>query len=182
LFKCKLDWTSMHGHLFRFKYFLRGWHRNSWCFHYNFGKQTGASYLAGGRNNAFYGYQTGNDNTTGDDNAYFGTQAGFQNVTGSRNNLFGRLAGEKNKSSDNSFFGHLSDRDNTDGTRNSFLGSFSGQANLGDYNSFFGHAAGDSTTTGDENSFLDPILARILRLVTGNLFFDFLRVVSILQG
>jgi len=117
-----------------------------------FGRQTGAANLADGEFNAFYGYQTGFNNTTGDNNSYYGTQAGFHNETGSNNSFFGRLAGEFNGSSSNSFFGAMTGSSNTGGFANSFFGANAGMSNtIGTGNIFIGQNTGSNNVTGNFN-------------------------------
>ena len=138
-----------------------------------FGRQTGAANLDDGEFNAFFGYQTGINNTTGDDNTFYGTQAGFHNTIGSRNSFFGRLAGEFNASSDNSFFGFRSGDSNTGGFSNSFFGSGAGNNNtIGSLNTFIGQGAGSNNITGNWNVVIGNNAGPVFGDVDSTLYID----------
>ncbi len=134
---------------------------------YHLGNQRFLS--AGGSQNTFVGFLTGQSNTTGDSNTFAGVWAGNSNTTGSLNTFFGNAAGQLNtdggsntfvgqqagfgnSGSWNSFFGRNAGSSNT-GLHNSFFGFTAGEANDASGNSFFGSEAGRKNTTGAANSF-----------------------------
>lgn len=106
--------------------------------------------------NAFFGYQSGMVNTSGNLNAFFGAHSGRANETGLFNAFFGAGSGFANvNGSLNSFFGMGTGDSNVDGHSNSFFGRHAGDANTsGSVNVFVGIASGQSNTTGHYNTIL----------------------------
>ncbi len=118
-----------------------------------FGYRSGYANLADGQFSAFFGHNSGRQNTTGDWNSFFGHEAGYSNQTGGANSFFGFQAGRSNTADYNSFFGSAAGTNNTTGENNSFFGVGSGNSNTtGSGNAFFGHTAGYNST-GSMNSF-----------------------------
>lgn len=87
-------------------------------------------------NNAFYGYQAGNVNTTGSNNIFMGSYAGLTNTTGRNNLMIGFNAGQSN----------------TTGEDNLMIGFQTGYFNTASANHFVGNFAGFSNTTGADNT------------------------------
>ena len=123
--------------------------------------------------NTFYGFEAGEDNTTGKYNTFIGSKAGHKNTEGEYNNFFGYQAGHKNTTgtenifigrdagfsnttgSGNSFIGNRTGYTNTTGEYNTFIGTGAGAGSLGGkYNTFIGFVAGYDNTTGEENIFI----------------------------
>lgn len=100
------------------------------------------------------GVGAGNVNI-GANNAFFGYQAGLINPTGQGNSFFGYQAGLNSATSNNSFFGFASGKSSNPGANNAFFGSEAGVNNFdGDANSFFGRAAGTANIGGDQNTYI----------------------------
>ncbi|MEQ1642258.1 MAG: tail fiber domain-containing protein [Pyrinomonadaceae bacterium] len=116
----------------------------------------GAGTANSGSQNAFFGRDAGEDNTTGSRNAFFGGFAGRNNLTASDLAFFGADSGAANTTGiTNSFFGSQSGRSNTIGSANSFFGAAAGQSNVGGIrNSFFGYQSGTNNISGDDNTFM----------------------------
>ena len=116
----------------------------------------GAGTANSGSQNAFFGRDAGEDNTTGSRNAFFGGFAGRNNLTASDLAFFGADSGAANTTGiTNSFFGSQSGRSNSVGSANSFFGAAAGQSNVGGIrNSFFGYQAGSNNVSGDDNTFM----------------------------
>lgn len=93
----------------------------------------GAGKVNAGSDNAFFGGNAGQANTTGHSNAYFGASAGASSSTASANAFFGALAGL-----------------NSDGNANAFFGVGAGRGNQGDNNTYLG--ANAKGTPGIENA------------------------------
>jgi hypothetical protein len=129
-----------------------------------------AGRLEVGLQNAFYGYQAGNSNTTGTYNTAIGNTSLYTNTAGGFNTATGYGALYNNTGSYNSAFGYYALYSNTTGTgnlangasalRNNTTGSYNlanGYATLlnnttGSYNQASGYAALISNTTGNYNS------------------------------
>ena len=103
--------------------------------------------------NAFFGYQCGNNNTSGTVNMFIGQQAGYNNLTGSANTFAGYQAGWSNTNGINNMFaGYNSGHSNTSGNENSFFGHAAGYTNSGgSYNTAVGSSA-LYNSTGDNNT------------------------------
>ena len=83
-----------------------------------------------GADNSFFGFNSGNANTTGADNSFFGSDAGGNNTTGAGNSFFGSDAGDSNTNgSENSFFGRSAGGANSSGIGNTFVGYNAGATN-----------------------------------------------------
>lgn len=108
---------------------------NTFC-----GLESGAvnNYVGGGVDNTFYGYVTGQNNTTGSANSFFGKRAGQNNTT----------------ASDNSFFGAGAGQNNITGGLNSYFGYHAGVNSLSSNNAMFGAEAGSTNTTGSGLTFI----------------------------
>jgi hypothetical protein len=120
--------------------------------------------------NSFFGYQSGNSNTTGTYNTAIGNASLYTNTTGGFNTANGYGALYNNTASYNTAFGYYALYSNTTGTgnlanganalRNNTTGSYNlanGYASLlnnttGSYNQANGYAALISNTTGSYNS------------------------------
>ena len=120
---------------------------------YNLNGQTVLSAL--GSQNLFVGINAGTNNT-GSNNAFFGSQAGQANTSGSQNAFFGSLAGQANTGGQrNAFFGRNAGTANTTGFDNAIFGAFAGEATtIGGANAFFGSNAGIKNTSGSANTFI----------------------------
>ncbi len=134
------------------------------------GFNSGPNNTGGG--NAFFGHETGLNNTsgfgltfiggsagvsnfTGTNNTFVGGIAGRDNVTGSGNSYFGQAAGRDSTGSENSFFGRLAGAESSGGQNNSFFGSETGRGLAsGINNSFFGIRAGLTVTSGSNNTLI----------------------------
>ena len=82
--------------------------------------------------NTFVGYQSGQQNTTGEFNTFNGYLTGNLNTTGSQNTFMGYQAGDEvTEGSNNTFVGYKSGQSNNTGSGNVFLGSFSGADETG---------------------------------------------------
>ena len=115
------------------------------------GRQTGT--VNAGTDNSFFGFNAGNDNTSGDDNSFFGSDAGGVNTSGSNNSFFGSDTGDSNTSgAGNSFFGRLAGQTNTTGALNSYFGFNAGHQSNGSTNAFFGAYAGSGYVSGSGNA------------------------------
>ena len=110
---------------------------------------------SGGLGNAFFGYQAGNQNTTGALNAYFGASAGKSNQDGNNNAFFGAQSGFKNVSGGgNTFVGEDAGNANVSGNFNTFIGRNSGVGVIDtDYNTGIGYSAGENNP-GVQNTFM----------------------------
>jgi hypothetical protein len=120
------------------------------------GRGTGTATPNSASENAFFGYQSGMVNTSGNLNAFFGAHSGRANETGLFNAFFGAGSGIANVTGSlNSFFGMGTGDSNVDGHSNSFFGRHAGDANTsGSVNVFIGIASGQSNTTGHYNTIL----------------------------
>ena len=95
---------------------------NNLFFGYNSGQLNTTGY-----NNVFMGYSSGYNNTTGYGNVFMGKSSGYNNTTGDGNVFMGRSSGYNNTTGDgNVFMGYSSGYNNTVGTDNVFLGIYSG--------------------------------------------------------
>lgn len=94
------------------------------------GKVTGAG-------NAFYGYQSGKEMTSGDSNSFFGWLSGA-NATGSSNSFFGQGAGENSGA----------------GNANVYVGMRAGRTATGSLNTLVGVEAGESSGAGNSNVYV----------------------------
>lgn len=114
----------------------------------NSGGATIVGAMAGGKvtgpGNAFYGYQSGKEMTSGNNNSFFGWLSGA-NSTGSSNSFFGQGAGEYSGSgSTNVMVGMHSGRFAT-GTQNTLIGVGAGLTFAGNYSVIVGLNAGLSS-------------------------------------
>lgn len=109
--------------------------------------------------NAFFGYQSGMVNTSGNLNAFFGAGSGIANTTGFFNAFFGAVSGRANVGgAANSFFGMETGDSNINGHSNSFFGRKAGDANTdGSLNVFVGSSAGQSNTVGNYNTIVGSV-------------------------
>lgn len=105
--------------------------------------------------NSFFGFNAGNQTTTGGLNAFFGSGAGQSNTLGSSNSFFGNAAGiNAATGAHNSFFGDSAGAFNQGGD-NSYFGAETGLSNsTGNNNSFFGSGAGSSVHNGSNNTLI----------------------------
>jgi hypothetical protein len=126
-----------------------------------------------GADNSFFGFNAGNDNTSGANNSFFGSDAGGVNTTGYDNSFFGSDTGDSNTTGvGNSFFGRNAGSANTTASENSFFGWGTGQTNsTGVHNSFFGARAGEANTTASENAFFGAQSGRDNSIGDDNSFF-----------
>jgi hypothetical protein len=117
-----------------------------------YGYQAGM-YNTTGDGNIFFGYLTGKTNTTGRQNLFLGNYAALNNTTGSYNQFIGFQAGQYNTTgTENTFTGYQAGQSNTTGSQNYFNGMYSGSSNAtGSYNHFEGYKAGGFNTTGNDN-------------------------------
>jgi hypothetical protein len=106
--------------------------------------------------NEYYGYQSGNSNTTDSMNAFFGHQAGTNTTTGQKNTAFGYQALIANTQGvQNNATGYRTLYSNTIGTGNNAVGWAALYNNIsGDNNNSIGGYAGSGITTGSANSLL----------------------------
>lgn len=119
----------------------------------HFGFEAGLNNSA--NHNAFVGYRSGLDNTTGGDNTFVGSETGANNTTGTNNTFVGSRSGWQTTSSYNSFFGSGAGRWSTTGNHNVFLGANSGLTNsTGASNTFVGSSSGSGNVTGGFNTYI----------------------------
>ncbi|MEQ9210621.1 MAG: hypothetical protein RLN96_12435, partial [Pseudomonadales bacterium] len=104
--------------------------------------------------NTFYGYQSGNSNTTGSNNTASGSQALLSNTTGSYNTSYGPSALHSNTTgNDNTAIGWWAMRANTTGYQNTGVGRQAlNQNSTGINNAAIGFLALFQNTTGASNS------------------------------
>ena len=123
-------------------------------------KGSGDNYMYMIPDNYFIGHQAGeflqNSSYTGKYNTFFGFQTGQHDTSGTNNVFIGHQTGLSNTSgSNNVFLGHVAGYSNTVGTSNTFVGDSCGYSNtVGNYNSFYGYLAGKSNISGDDNVFI----------------------------
>jgi|WetSurMetagenome_2_1015567.scaffolds.fasta_scaffold00001_316 hypothetical protein len=121
-------------------------------------------YLAGhedliGAGNSFVGFQSGYNNK-GKQNAFFGNNSGQYNTDGNYNVYIGPYAGrgsatETVNASNNVFIGNYAGQSVTTGSNNAIIGFQSGRAlGTGNYNVFVGDQAGYSNQDGQYNTFI----------------------------
>lgn len=85
-----------------------------------------------GNENAFFGFISGQRNTTGGDNAFFGSRSGAANTDGTSNTFFGSKAGIANTiGEDNTFAGFDAGKTNTTGARITLVGADADVGNAG---------------------------------------------------
>ncbi len=106
--------------------------------------------------NAFYGYQAGNDNTTGEENTFLGYLSGKGNQSGKYNTFLGYQTGLSNVIGDhNTFVGFGAGNNNNGGNYNTFMGNLAGQLNnTGSENTFVGYQVGLQNLTGTQNTYM----------------------------
>jgi hypothetical protein len=125
--------------------------------------------VAGGTDNAFYGYGAGNLATTGSWNVYIGTEAGRNTVSGSLNTIIGWRAGHATTPvgfNGNTLVGAQAGQFSVDGP-NTFIGEKAGQNNIdGTHSVHLGNSAGIINTIGYQNT----ILGSLANLSANNLF------------
>ncbi len=96
-------------------------------------------------NNAFYGFQSGYNNSTGTQNTFLGYQSGFRNTTR-----------PSNPNQVNVFVGFQAGYSNTSGAANTYVGAQAGGSttaiNTGQFNTAAGFAAGANNTSGFWNT------------------------------
>ncbi|MCD4745548.1 MAG: hypothetical protein K8R58_04560, partial [Bacteroidales bacterium] len=97
-----------------------------------------------GNSNAYVGYQSGYNNTSGYVNSFLGFQSGYNNTSGAGNTFIGNTSGLNNTTGgQNTFIGDRSGKENTEGTHNTYLGYKSGHNNsTGSDNVCLGYKAG----------------------------------------
>jgi trimeric autotransporter adhesin len=123
------------------------------CF---FGAFSGQSSSGSGGKNTFFGFKTGQLNTSGSENIFVGFEVGKLNTTGLKNTFLGSISGLSNTTGQaNSFFGQRAGYSNTIGNDNTFFGRAAGTSNItGDGNLYLGSGAGFSNTAGSGNVFI----------------------------
>ena len=103
--------------------------------------------------NAFYGYQSGLNTSTGVDNTGIGTNALSFNTTGINNTATGRSALQNNTGSNNTADGKSALQNNTTGIGNTASGLNALHSNIsGNFNTAYGYQTLDSNTTGSNNT------------------------------
>ena len=101
------------------------------------GLGTGSS--PAGKNNSFFGHNSGNSGISGSFNAFFGNRAGLNNTSGGGNNFFGWEAGKAT----------------TTGSGNVYVGGQAGLKNVGGNNNVaIGDGSGSSLVNGTQNTFV----------------------------
>ena len=89
-----------------------------------------AGYHNQGNGNNFFGYQSGQANTSGYHNNFLGYNSGLVNTSGAGNNFLGLYTGQSNIGGNyNNFLGYTAGQYNTSGSNNNFIGFQAGQNN-----------------------------------------------------
>lgn len=123
---------------------------------YNTMVGVGSGDLTSAEGNAFFGYQAGTNNKSGNNNIYIGSQAGFRNTSSNNNIFIGTKAGFSNDSGEgNVFIGNNTGKDNVIGRANTYIGASAGsRSGAANSNTFIGNSAGLLTYTGHNNVFV----------------------------
>lgn len=135
----------------------------------NFGNSSGTG--GTGTDNSFFGYETGQSNSSGIKNTFLGSSSGKLNSTGYKNVFLGWYSGYKNTTGfSNVFIGPKSGYNNINGFRNVCLGPSAGFSNVsGNNNLAMGYLAGRNNQVGSNNVYLGS-LAGYSNLGSNNVF------------
>ncbi|NVK63036.1 MAG: tail fiber domain-containing protein [Flavobacteriales bacterium] len=131
----------------------------------------GNSAGGGGSDNSFFGYSTGQVNSSGTQNTFLGSSTGISNTTGNKNVFVGWYSGNSTTTGFNNLFvGSKTGKENTTGYRNTFIGPGAGLLNVSGYhNTALGYLAGRNNQVGNNNVYLGPF-AGYSNLGSSNVF------------
>lgn len=112
-----------------------------------------------GAHNSFYGYASGQSNSTGSNNTFLGASSGLSNSVGNKNVFVGWYSGNANVNGyNNVFLGSKAGKSNVSGFRNTYLGPGAGLSNSSGYqNTAVGYLAGKTNQLGLGNVFMGAL-------------------------